>query len=421
MEFENKDYNQVKKARKSFFAIGIAYFMGLFNDNFYKEATVLIAVGLGKQELQAFAMAVFTICYILFTAQSGWFADKYPKGKVIIFAKGIELLAMIAGAFGIWYMNWYLILTMIGIMGAQSALFSPAMNGSIPELYPEWYVQKANTIIKLISTVGFFLGMILAGFVLDKTGVLFYNIPMGRGLVGVFILIAAIIGFGITLWAPKKQACGVLQKFPWAGPWGSIQELIKIKKDMFLWIIIKTNVVIWFIASIMTMLIVNLGKTQYNISNKSIVMMKVVFMTGIAFGGILSNYIAKGKNWYNILSPSLFITGIFLILFKIVPIFGLENNIQIIILFFLTAFTGIAGGVNLIPLESFIQIRPQKNHKGRVIGAANFAVFTAMTLGAGFLFLLNKNFLPTTSFGILGLMTILFSIYLNFEIKKIKE
>ena len=388
---------------------------------FYKEAAVLIAVGLGKSDLQAFAMAVFTVCYIMFTAQSGWFADKYPKGKVIIVAKAIEFFAMIAGAFGIWYMNWYLVLTMIGIMGAQSALFSPAMNGSIPELYPDWYVQKANTIIKLISTIGIFLGMILAGVVLDKTGELFNDIPMGRGLVGVFVLLAAIIGFGVTLWAPRKQSSGVNESFPWAGPWGSVKELIRIRKDVLLWITIKTNVTIWFIASIMTMLIVNLGKTQYDISNKAVVTMKVIFMTGIAVGGILSNFIASGKNWYKILSPSLFVTGIFLVMFRFVPYLGFSKDTQIIVLFLLTAFTGIAGGVDLIPLESFIQIRPQKNHKGRVIGAANFAVFTSMTLGAVFLYFLNNRFLPTTSFSILGILTILFSIYLNKQIKKIRE
>jgi len=41
---------------------------------------------------------------------------------------------------------------------------------------------------------------------------------------------------------------------------------------------------------------------------------------------------------------------------------------------------GLAGGVLLIPLESFFQIRPAPEKKGAIIAAANFAGFVGMML-----------------------------------------
>ena len=73
---------------------------------------------------------------------------------------------MIIGAVGIVTTNWYLIMTMLFIMSTQSTIFSPALNGSIPELYPRSYVIKANSIVKTLVTACNLVGIIGAGLAL---------------------------------------------------------------------------------------------------------------------------------------------------------------------------------------------------------------------------------------------------------------
>ncbi len=415
-----EEKNQILKARKNFAAIAASYFMGLFNDNFYKEAAVLLAVSQGKTKLQAFAMGLFTICYIMFTSQSGWFADKYPKRNVIIAAKLVELIAMIAGAIGIWFMYWPLILLMIGIMGAQSALFSPAMNGVIPELYPEWYVPKANAIVKVISTIGIFAGMIIAGPVLDRTGSVM-NIPASRFIVGILVLVAGIIGLLTAFGAPKRKAGGTNEKFPMFGPINSVFEYLKTRKDPLLFMAINTNMIIWFIASLMTMLIVNLGKGQLNLTSTTTVIMKVMFMSGISVGGFISNIITKRFNWEKVVVKAVAGVGISLVLFLFCGFF--PESIRLYTMYALIIVAGVSGGICLIPITSFIQIRPAPDRKGQVIAASNFAIFIFMTFGAFCLYLLNDilRFLPSNSIGILGLVSLIASFFLMLGYKSVKE
>ena len=63
---------------------------------------------------------------------------------------------------------------------------------------------------------------------------------------------------------------------------------------------------------------------------------------------------------------------------------------------------GVAGGLFMIPCESFIQVRPSAERKGAVIAASNFAIFTGI-LATGFIAnALNKFILPTNSFLLLS-------------------
>ena len=64
------------------------YSLGVFNDNFFKQAAMLLAVAAGKSELQGTAAILFSLPFILFSAPAGWLADKFIKtgaaDKIII-------------------------------------------------------------------------------------------------------------------------------------------------------------------------------------------------------------------------------------------------------------------------------------------------------------------------------------------------
>ena len=168
----------IRKARKNFIALATAYFLGVFNDNFFKQAICLMAVGIGKSEFQGNATILFAIPFLLFAAPAGWFSDKYSKRSVVVWAKGIEIFAMGAGAYGIIYENWFFIFAMLFIMATQSTLVSPALNGAIPELYPKSYVTKANSIVKLVSTSAILAGIAFAGPMIERKSSAEIDLPI---------------------------------------------------------------------------------------------------------------------------------------------------------------------------------------------------------------------------------------------------
>jgi hypothetical protein len=61
-----------------------------------------------------------------------------------------------------------------------------------------------------------------------------------------------------------------------------------------------------------------------------------------------------------------------------------------------------AGGLIMIPCESFVQIRPAPDRKGAVIAAANFAIFAGILISGFVADLLTPRFLPTTNLALSG-------------------
>jgi MFS family permease len=84
---------------------------------------------------------------------------------------------------------------------------------------------------------------------------------------------------------------------------------------------------------------------------------------------------------------------------------------QRVFLYSLLAMMGIAGGVMLIPCESFIQVRPDPERKGAVIAAANCAAFIGMLLSAGVFFWLQSFLSPTNCFAGVAVIALVTGIF----------
>jgi len=67
---------------------------------------------------------------------------------------------------------------------------------------------------------------------------------------------------------------------------------------------------------------------------------------------------------------------------------------------------GIAGGIFMVPLESFVQVRPASEQKGAVISAANFVAFGGMLLSGPAAVLLLNMTSPANSLLIIGISAV---------------
>ena len=105
-----------RKARAKFAAMAATYALGVFNDQFFKQAAILVALTFGLRDYQGYIVMAFTLPYIICAAPAGWLADRFSKGLIVRYAKALELAAMLCGVAGILTGNWVLIMTMAFMM-----------------------------------------------------------------------------------------------------------------------------------------------------------------------------------------------------------------------------------------------------------------------------------------------------------------
>ena len=401
--------DQVRRARGKFIAMATSYSLGVFNDNFFRQATLLLAVGAGVKWYQGAAMALFSLPYLLFAALAGCMADRFSKRRVVIGAKGLEVAAMVCGAVAICTGNPYLMLAIVFLMGFQSAIFGPSINGSIPELYPPEYVTRANARLKAATTSAILLGVALAGFLLDFDKVIWGGMHGGRALVAAVAVVIGVVGFAGSFGVPRRPAADPKAKLPWTGPLNTVGELWRIRKDRLLAVVIGTQTFVFFVGSVQMLLINELGLHQYGLSKRLTSSLIFVELFGIAVGGMVSPLLSRGRAWYRVFGPAALGLTLTMACVALVP--ALPDAAELATLYVLLGMAGFLGGIMLIPSEAFIQVRPDPHRRGAVIAAANFAVFVGLFLSGFVAAGLLKLFVrPTTAFGALAVMGLIAGI-----------
>ena len=395
---------QVRSARGKFTAMASTYCLGVFNDSFYRNGAMLMAVAVGQQRMQGTVMVVFTVPYLLFAAPAGWLADRFSKRQVVIGAKALELVAMGLGAVGIVTGNWWFVLVMAFVMGSQSCLFSPALNGSIPELYPKEYVVTANAVLKVVVTASILLGVSASGAALAVATPRLGGVPAGRWIVAGGVVGIAALGVLMSFGVPRRPAADPNAPFPWTGPLKTLEELHRISRDSLLALIIVVDAFAWFVGAVIIQTVNLLAMKQFGLGEAMAGYMNAAEMVGIAVGGVFAARVARGERWHRVLGPAALLMGVFMGLMALLPM--LPAGLRLPGVFALLGATGLAGGALLIPCESFIQVRAKPHRKGAVLAAANFIIFTGLVLSGPVANELNERLRPTSVFVVLAAMSV---------------
>ena len=119
---------------------------GTFNDNTLKNALIALITFGGFAFLSDLPSAIrvpvaaliFTGPFTILCAIAGQIADKYDRGKIFRWVKRLEMLIMLLAAYGFAVKNVHVLALCLGLMGAQSAFFSPTKNAVLPQ----WLTPK---------------------------------------------------------------------------------------------------------------------------------------------------------------------------------------------------------------------------------------------------------------------------------------
>jgi len=379
-------------------------FLGAFNDNYFKQMVLLSCVALtaaGFADRQAYAMAAFAIPFVLLSGFAGFLADRFSKTRIIVICKVAEIVVMLSTLVvlilpGITESTQlWLLIAVLGLMGAQSAFFGPAKYGALPELFRPDKLLPVNGVIQMTTFLAIIFGMVAAGIALDQ---LDRSLWMGSVIaVGI-----ATVGTVTSLMIRPIPAADPNLRLKWDNLLIPHQTRALLRSNRELLAAVIASMVFWFIGGVTQPAVNTLGKNVFGLSDTRTSLMASGLGVGIALGCIAAGLIPRNRGNLCIRSGAWGIIVSFLAIavfssgsagtpaaagVEVEPILtsmfqadAVEWSLRICM-----TLLGFSSGVFVVPIQVFLQQAPPPGEKGRVLGALNLMTWTGIVISAGFL------------------------------------
>lgn len=352
----------------------VSQFFGAFNDNAWRVVVTFLAIDALAGDLTAaaaqsrttLATVVLTVPLILFSFPAGLLNDRVSKRSVIVGLKALEVLLMGLGTWALYadpYGGW-LALAVLAALGAQSALFSPAKYGILPELLPHERLSAGNGVLEMWSTLAIIAGTASAGFLLTVAG--------ERVWMAGFIL----LGFAVA----GLLAARTIPHVPAARAEGGIFSTVRtgwaaMRADRILWLAVMGSVFFWLVASVFFQVVVVYGKTRLLLDNNAASAFLGVLMVGIAAGSLLAGKVSGGRVEYGLIPLGAVALAVQTLLFAWLAPHVVGANL-------LMFGMGLAGGLINVPLNALKQWRAPDEHRGSVLALGNILVYAGILAGS---------------------------------------
>ena len=348
---------------KEFLALNITQFLGAFNDNGFKISVSLFLMSrLMSQSNDSFyvalATALFILPFILFSTHCGYFADKYSKRSVIIFAKYLEIAVMVLGLFAFYLENVPFLFICLFLMGAQSTVFGPAKYGILPESVPPQELSRANGYMELATFISIILGTVFGSFVFTY----FKSAPYMASLTFVFI---AALGAASSHFVARVPVVGVSRQFRINFIADVAGDFKRISGERSILLVIAAITYFWFVAAAVQNNILVYSKEMMKVDESAVGIMLAVLSIGIGIGSGLAGKLSGEMIEFGLVPLGAIIMSAFL--------FVLQFSYASMPLTCAALFMiGLAGGLFIVPLDSYVQQKAPGGETGRILGLVNF-------------------------------------------------
>ena len=383
-----------KPAQHPLRSLLVAQFFGAFNDNAWKLMLILLGIRtvlagdagadpeLAAEQKTIFAFVVFTLPLLLFSIPAGAVANRVSKRTVIVAAKWVELLLLVAGTA---LLYWHpgeemLLLVTLGLLGTQSAFFSPAKYGILPELLPHDRLSEGNGLLEMWTFLAIVCGTACAGPLLDWTTGLESTIGangppvwIAGAILTVFSLSGLVAAYGVPHVPRARNNGGVLATL--VESWGTIRS----QRVLYLTVVGMTYY--WLVAAIFSQEIIVYCKAVLDVDDTRASWAWAVFGVGVVIGSIFAGKLSAGKVELGLIPLGAALLGAILLLFGIT-----HPGYEWTLAFMLTL--GISSALLNVPLNTLLQWKAPTEQRGGVIALANVFVVGGMLVGAGLALLL---------------------------------
>ena len=404
---------QDTKLPKGFFYFISTLTLGAFNDNIFKYLILtygIFALNAGtfqfpqmdQEEIAFWLNLIFTLPFVLFGSWSGYLGDKYAKSTVMKTVKYVEVGVMLLGVFAFYTGSFVLMCMVLGFMATQSAFFSPAKYGYIPEVCPPTAISNANGWMEMTTFTSIIFGV-------GVTGVLFDLHEKNAYVVSFYCVGIAIIGLLTSWFMPATQAKGAKGTFPWEPLSGMIKNVYWLSRKKELFMAALANSYFWALGLVFQTNTVFYGAQSLQVENATLLLVLPAFMgLGIATGSMFAGYMSRGK-----------------VELGLVPFGGFGMAMVGMILYFTTGSywvsvfflfaSGFFGGFFVVPLYAYMQYTAEDQEKGKVLAIVGILNGLFLLLGTAVHFILGSilDLSPDVIFFILGIITLCVVYYMG--------
>lgn len=393
---ETRASSQLGVGSPSFLALLAVQALSVMNDNIFRW----LAIGIGKQYVSpaqvSTVLMIGTIAlvapYLVLAAPSGYLADRFSKRQVILYCKFAEIVLMALGVLAIVMGQLTALFVVLAMMGAQSALFSPAKFGAIPELVHPDRISTANGLMGLTTVLSTVVGSAVGSWLTDATGV------KGQEkwwLSAAAILSVAAVGWLVSFLIVRRPAANPSLSFPWNAIPQTYRDLRQLASNRPLLRVALGIAFFWSLGALAQLNIDRFAAERGAFQQTQVAPLLAALAFGVAAGSVLAGIWSQGR-----------------VELGIVPLGGLIIAFCSMLLFtvhgtlvemsapaadaaagatgdftgaygwaaFLLFLLGVGAGLFDVPLESYLQHRSAPETRGAVLAASNFLTFGGMSL-----------------------------------------
>ena len=379
-------------AKRRFLPYFITQALGAFNDNLYKNA-LLLFITFGSVSAQSdsalltnLAAGLFILPFFLFSPIAGQIADKREKSQLIRWIKLMEVAIMLLAAVAIVLGNITLMMTLLFLMGLQSAIFGPVKFSLMPQQLSAEELVGGNGLVEMGTFLAILLGTMSAG--------LFFDLESAKYWIASAVVVFAILGYFSSRYIPESPANDPQLKINWNPFTELVNTIKKARSNRPVFLSILAISWFWFVGASYLTQFPTFAKDYLGGSAQVVTLLLTLFSVGVAVGSLLCEKLSGRKIELGIVpigSIGMSVFGIDLY-FAIASIEVVENmsamafieqsgNWRMMLdIALISAF----GGLFVVPLQALIQNRSEEKIRAQIIAANN--VLNALFMVASAIF-----------------------------------
>ena len=379
-------------SKRRFLPYFITQALGAFNDNLYKNA-LLLFITFGSISAQGdsalltnLAAGLFILPFFLFSPIAGQIADKREKSQLIRWIKLMEVAIMLVAAVAIVIGSIGLMMTLLFLMGLQSAIFGPVKFSLMPQQLSSEELVGGNGLVEMGTFLAILLGTMSAG--------LFFDLENAKYWIACAVVIFAVLGYFSSRYIPQAPANDPQLKINWNPFTELVNTLRQARSNRPVFLSIMAISWFWFVGASYLTQFPTFAKDYLGGSAQVVTLLLTLFSVGVAVGSLLCEKLSGHKIELGIVpigSIGMSIFGIDLY-FAIASIEVVENmsamafieqsgNWRMMLdIALISAF----GGLFVVPLQALIQNRSEEKIRAQIIAANN--VLNALFMVASAIF-----------------------------------
>ncbi|MEM8790237.1 MAG: MFS transporter [Pseudomonadota bacterium] len=396
---------------RRFLPLFLVLFLGALNDQVFKNAFVALVtfvivisvngadvvpfagLNIGLDAFSLIANILFILPFALIAPTAGQITDRLDKRVMIRFVKLAEIFIMIMAVICYIYQQVELLLLVLFLLGAQSAIFAPVKYAVLPQYLSREELLGGNGLAQAATFIAIIFGTILGTQVI--------LIPdIGITAVSVTVMVIALIGYAAALAAPSAPPVGEPQPIDWVLPRAAWRLVMGCRTRRVPFSAILLIAWFWFMGVTFMSLLGAYTRTVLQGNEDVLTALLTCFSIGVAVGALMSNRIARGGSGLDATPwAALGLGGIAILLWLVTPVgapgadislpefLGTAQGVGVFLCFIGLA---VSGGIYITPLNTLLQRTAPARMRAQFVACSNvvdavamlFSGFVGLVLGA---------------------------------------